>query len=899
MLKISCPRCQHPFIVKQPKAGQYLPTCRHCSAQFELTIEADTGSFRVGRWKPGSGGGQSGNPGKNVPPVQADITRQNPDPTRAPVKQPAKARSPADAEATRIGADESGNTSSPGVTGSSFVVSKTVRSSPNEKTEYTRAEEESTAGAGDAMLPASQLGGYRLIRELGRGGLGVVYLAKQISLNRNVALKLVQSRVASSPSAISRFIREAYAAAQLVHHNVVQVYDLGQEDGTNFFSMEFVQGKNLSELVRERGTIPPREAAGYILQAARGLRFVHHQGMVHRDIKPANLMLDHHGVVKVADLGLVKIPASADESVEGPAIASQSGSIELTGVGATVGTANYISPEQAAASTEVDHRADVYSLGCTLFTLVAGRPPFKGTSADEVIAQHRTQPAPRLEAVVPGVEKALGDVVSRMLEKRPEQRYSSLDETIRDLEKYLGISSGEGFRPTREWLQALEASQKDFYSQPLALARSWTPALFLGIGAIALIVLFFVSLPWAFAALSGLIAAPVTAFLLSGFRQQGVVFDRVRQLSLSGSWTRWLMVAGGVVMLVALLFALGVIGPWLLVVGLAAGLGAGYHLVIEQGLAKQREVALQPIQRLLREQRIAGCDEETLRQFVAANSSTNWEEFFEDLFGYDELQRARASLLANPQGPRRKTFRPLRDRIVAWLDRKLHAIRKTDDQRKLRQIEEAALVATGVSREVAAAQAEQMSRLLVDEADEWRKEASRFQSGARPSDPGAAAAAKRARFKAMMAEAKKGGGKRKSNPLETLERPLDLCFGAHVRFLAGALLIAGCALWLHKNQFFSGISAESIRTAGQAVAGGSTDIRDITSKTGLDMGKPRDDLGLPVVGAWVSNFNAGIAGLLLVASVILGGWRASLIVLPVAGAIWLGPVLFGLPWVWK
>lgn len=884
MLKISCPGCQHPFVVKQPRAGQYRPTCRHCAAQFEVTIAPDLENYVLGKWKAGTAGSQTATSGPHISPGSQ--------PTQA-----VKSAVTAVPGATRIESGAAVGAGPSGNSGPDLAGSKTVRSKPREETRPTELSQND--GVHGTSLPASQLGGYRLIRELGRGGLGIVYLAKQLSLNRNVALKLVQSRIASSPSAISRFIREAYAAAQLVHHNVVQVYDLGQENGTNFFSMEYVQGKNLSELVRERGMIPPREAAGYVLQAARGLKFVHHQGMVHRDIKPANLILDHHGVIKVADLGLVKIPATSDETVDAAGHGSQSGRVELTGAGATMGTANYISPEQAVASAEVDHRADIYSLGCTLFALIAGKPPFKGSTADDVIEKHRTLPAPRLESQVPAVDKSLGDIVARMLEKRPEQRYASLDETIRDLEQYLGISPTAGFRPTNEWLQVLESSQKTYYSQPLATARTWAPVVFHGAGAIAVIVSLFISLPWAFAILSGLIVAPAAAFVLSGLREQGVVFERVRKLCISGGWAHWLMAAGGALLLIVLLFALGVIGPWLLVVVLAAGLGAGYYFVIERGLAREREAALQPVQRLLAEQRLAGCDEETLRQFVALHSGPDWEEYFEDLFGYEEMQRARAALLANPQGPRRRRFRPMRDRIVAFLDSKLNAIRRMNDQRKLRQIEENALVASGMPKEAAAAQAEQMSRLLVDEADQWRLEASRYHSDRPAMDPRKAADAKRARFNAMMSEAKKGAGQRRTGLSESLVRPLEILLGAPMRFLVGALLIAGCALWLHKNGLFSNVSIDSMKNAGEAVVGGNTNIEELASRSGVDVNKPREDLDLPVVGSWVSNFNAGIAGLLLVASVILGGWRASLFVLPAAAAIWLGPTLFGLPWLWK
>ena len=136
--------------------------------------------------------------------------------------------------------------------------------------------------------------------------------ARQVSLDRDVALKTIRGRLADNPTSLARFTREAYAAAQLSHHNVVQIYDFGEESGQHFFSMEWIKGGTLSDLVKEKGCIDPKLAAGYIAQAARGLQFAHQGGMVHRDVKPANLLLSDEGVVKVADLGLVKIPDELD-----------------------------------------------------------------------------------------------------------------------------------------------------------------------------------------------------------------------------------------------------------------------------------------------------------------------------------------------------------------------------------------------------------------------------------------------------------------------------------------------------------------------------------------------------------------------------------------------------------
>src|SRR5207244_1953290 len=163
------------------------------------------------------------------------------------------------------------------------------------------------------------LGGYQILKELGRGGMGAVYLARQVSLDRLVALKVMNRRWAANPAFLVRFTREAYAAAQLVHHNVVQVYDVGCDRGIHYFSMEYVQGRSLGDLLKKEGKLDAATAAGYVLQAARGLAFAHERGMIHRDVKPDNLLLNDQGIVKVADLGLVRTPGMADEQPAGEA----------------------------------------------------------------------------------------------------------------------------------------------------------------------------------------------------------------------------------------------------------------------------------------------------------------------------------------------------------------------------------------------------------------------------------------------------------------------------------------------------------------------------------------------------------------------------------------------------
>jgi serine/threonine protein kinase len=260
--------------------------------------------------------------------------------------------------------------------------------------------------------------------------MGAVYLALQTSLDRDVALKLMHAQWADDPVFLARFTRQAYAAAQLNHHNVVQIYDFGADAGVHFFSMEFVDGRSLGDLLK-RGQLSPAEAVGYVMQAARGLKFAHDRGMVHRDVKPNNLLLNAEGLVKVADLGLVRTQGmTADDDRQTHAGDKLRGTADVTAAGTAMGSPSYMSPEQCRDATAVDPRADVYSLGCTLYALLSGRTPFVGRSAVEVIRQHLSVPPPPLARVAPDVPAALADIVGKGLQKDPADRSQGVDELI-------------------------------------------------------------------------------------------------------------------------------------------------------------------------------------------------------------------------------------------------------------------------------------------------------------------------------------------------------------------------------------------------------------------------------------------------------------------------------------
>jgi serine/threonine protein kinase len=254
---------------------------------------------------------------------------------------------------------------------------------------------------------------YRIVRELGRGGMGVVYQAVQTLMDRTVAVKVINPSVLEHRDSLARFQAEVKTAARLDHANIVRAYDADQVGALHLLVMEFVQGMNLADLVQQKGLLSIAHACHFVRQAALGLQHAFEQGMVHRDIKPQNLMVTSRGVVKILDFGLARLRS---ERTKGGG---------LTEVNSFMGTPEYVSPEQATDARTADIRADLYSLGCTLYFLLTGRPPFQeDTVVKTVLAQIEKEPQP-LHEVRPDVPAELSAVVARLLAKDSAQRFQT------------------------------------------------------------------------------------------------------------------------------------------------------------------------------------------------------------------------------------------------------------------------------------------------------------------------------------------------------------------------------------------------------------------------------------------------------------------------------------------
>ena len=276
--------------------------------------------------------------------------------------------------------------------------------------------------------PSLLLGSYVLVEKLGEGGMGQVFKARNWKLGRIVAIKLIRKERLVGGDAVRRFHREIRAAAALDHPNVIRAYDADEADGAHFLVMEYAEGKDLAQLVKEQGPLPPPRACDCARQAALGLQHAYERGLVHRDIKPQNLLLTPSGAVKVLDLGLARL---GHDGADGDLTSL------VTQEGAIMGTPDYMAPEQTLNAHGVDIRADLYSLGCTLYFLLSGRPPFAGGSLGEKIAKHQSCDPEAVERLRPEVPPALAAVVRRLLAKRPEDRFPTPAEAAAALSDFL------------------------------------------------------------------------------------------------------------------------------------------------------------------------------------------------------------------------------------------------------------------------------------------------------------------------------------------------------------------------------------------------------------------------------------------------------------------------------
>ena len=272
----------------------------------------------------------------------------------------------------------------------------------------------------------TEIPGYLLERQLGAGAMAVVFRARQLSLDRTVAIKVLPKKLSENPDYVARFYKEGKAAAQLNHPNIVQAFDVGEAGGYHYFVMEYVEGHTLYDELADGKVFSEPEALRVIIQVARALEHAHSQGLIHRDVKPKNIMITKDGTVKLADMGLARAAADVE------AAAAEAGK--------AYGTPYYISPEQIRGEVKIDFRADIYSLGATLYHLVTGRVPFEGPTPAAVMHKHLKEPLIPPDHINTSLSSGLGEVVEVMMAKDRDRRYPSTGDLLLDLE---AIANGE------------------------------------------------------------------------------------------------------------------------------------------------------------------------------------------------------------------------------------------------------------------------------------------------------------------------------------------------------------------------------------------------------------------------------------------------------------------------
>ncbi len=308
-----------------------------------------------------------------------------------------------------------------------------------------------------------RIGNYDVLDRLGAGGMGTVFKARHRRMKRIVALKVLSRSLAKDESFVQRFQREVETIARFTHPNIVMAYDADEAEVGHFLVMEFVDGQDLASLVQKQGPLSLAVAVDCLLQSARGLEYAHNQGLIHRDVKPANLLCDGAGTVKITDLGLARFASAGGAEGAG----------SITQAGAILGTVDYMPPEQAIDATEIDHRADIYSLGATLHFLLLNRPPYQGESLVAIMFKHKLEPIPSLKAVRPDVPDALEEIYLRMMAKDPAERIQTMAEVVRALEAVAasvpetitiaaaGLAGPKltlDERPSSPWSQSLDTS---------------------------------------------------------------------------------------------------------------------------------------------------------------------------------------------------------------------------------------------------------------------------------------------------------------------------------------------------------------------------------------------------------------------------------------------------------
>ena len=693
------------------------------------------------------------------------------------------------------------------------------------------------------------IGGYRVLRELGRGRLGPLLLARRLTSGRVRALRVVRGEWSCLPVYVSRLIRDAHAAAQVVHPNLVPIADLGEAQSRVYIDTDFVYGDTLAKKVESEGAFTPRDAVATLLQAARALRAAHAHGLSHGEVSPTTIFIDDDGRTRLAELGLTKTPSivTTQEAREktGPIelAAANPGALNLEGV-----------------------RADLKGLGKTLAFLLTGKTG--NVDPTSLISQ--------------GVPANFVELVRSLVDSKTGSGYQDMGQVVAAFEKIANARSVGGTTPREEDGQILRESLVSFRGFPTAKLRFQIVAACSAGCALLVLLGILAKMPLFAGSFLGLgLMTALAYFIVKGVTGRDSLFPDVRRLVLESRGADIAIVASVIVLLFVALYALNLQWAWLCFGILAVVLAVAFHHFGDLPVEAERMAGVEEARTLVKEMRKRGVAEDTIQSFVKSTAGEDWGAFFQEIFGED----ARFALIDVDDLHMFKLWKQpafaFRTLAASWVRARLDARKRERDTLFFQAIEERGLVAEGVNLLTARRKAKRIGEAMVAVTAEHRDllhAASRGDQSTIADRPSVAFAVKQAveAPEEVLVERERG----LIGPDRSMI--LNLLTGPRTRFLLGAAILGGFLLWVHQNEI---VSSEQIKDVAvktmesndplKAMKNAQIDVKVPVKTKPLELGfLPR------FISESFNGFHAGIAGLILVVSAFVWGSRVGFFAIP-------------------
>jgi hypothetical protein len=674
-----------------------------------------------------------------------------------------------------------------------------------------------------------------------------------------VALTVLKPEWACLGVFTARLVRDAFAAAQIAHPNLVQLLALGEDQSRIFFALELVGGRVLAEQVEQGGPLSPRDAVAHTLQAARGLMFAHGRGLYHGDVRPDCIVVDDEGVTRVVGLGLARTPVS----VAAAEAQAAKGPIPIGD--------RWVEEARAAAA------ADLRSLGRTLHFLLTSAVPVGGESAP-VVARLISRKVPA----------DLAEIVGRLIDVSPGAGYADLGQAVAALARSLEAQRPGSTVPGEGHTRTLTECLVSFRAAPAARWRRRVLLGGTGVWALMVLVGLVARQPRVAAGFLGLGLMTILAyFVVTGVTRRTGLFANVRGLILE-SRGGWLVAMAVLALVVTALVVFHLHWAYLGFAILGVLVALALHFEVDRRVEAEQHWAVDEARALLKALRLQGVGEETLRRFVRTTAGDDWEEFFEVLLGAEAMRSAREPSDLGLRGVIRKRSLPWRDWVTSWVDGEREARRQAREELFLQRIEERGLVAEGVNVLTARRKAPRIARAMVTAAANIQASAQVLATGTEIAAPPSITRAIGEAIEApehVLVEREHGLIRPETSWL------WKVLLGPQTRFLLGAVLLLGFLLWIDQNGIVSGAQIRAAAARAAEHADPLKVLRDIR----IDVHVPvqTQPLRLPFLPKLLADlfqgWGAGAAGLILILSALVRGARMALFAIPGAAIALVGP----------